>query len=113
MSPIYVTALSLQHVDLTIGAHGLIDGQTVALVSSMTHPSCFLCPRMRLCVCAPAPPANLVQGVAWGCLGGERKAARISRSCSLILMSHFVKVSNQNQLLRNISGSAAWLLPKT
>ena len=65
---------------------------------------------VRLCA---RSACQSVQGVAWGCLGGERKAARISRSCSLILMSHFVKVSNQNPLLRNISGSAAWLLPKT
>ena len=99
MSPIYVTALSLQHVDLTIRAHGLIDRQTVALVSSMTHPCCFLCPRMRLCVCAPAPPANLVQGVAWGCLGGERKATRIARSSCLNFMSRFFKVPNQNLML--------------
>ena len=36
-----------------------------------------------LCVRVTALPANLVQGVAWGCLGGERKPNRISRSFSL------------------------------
>ena len=114
MSPIYIgRALSLQHVDLTFGAHRRIHRQMFLLVILMTYPQDLACPHVVPCVREPALPANLVQGVAWGCLGGERKPNRISRSFSLYSMPFFTKIWDRNLLFRHILCSATWLIQKS
>ena len=80
-------ALSLQHVDLTIGADGRIHRQTVAPVSLMTHPArAAPVPSVRACSCASVCPLCLpiCPGRCLG-LSGRRKK---SRSNFALMFSH-------------------------